>query len=88
MMRFRMFALCALIAAPAQAEPMFRPVSVPEHQYTGGWEHFVGGGPMHCFTKPQRHRTVPTLPLWIPIDTDLCSPILACGACLETYMLR
>ena len=44
MMRFRMFALCALIAAPAQAEPMFRPVSVPEHQYTGGWEHFVGGG--------------------------------------------
>lgn len=24
--------------------PLFEPVSVPEHRYLGGWEHFVGGG--------------------------------------------
>nr|WP_286135070.1 CRTAC1 family protein [Amylibacter cionae] len=36
--------LAAVIAAPVVAEPAFRPVTVPEHIYTGGWEHFVGGG--------------------------------------------
>ncbi len=33
-----------LIATPALADPMFEAVAVPEHLYTGGWEHFVGGG--------------------------------------------
>ena len=33
-----------LLAAPAVAQPVFAPVDVPAHQYTGGWEHFVGGG--------------------------------------------
>lgn len=36
-----------LIAAPAWAEPQFidrAPELGIEHQYTGGWEHFVGGG--------------------------------------------
>ena len=33
-----------LLAAPACADPVFEPVTVPEHLYTGGWEHFVGGG--------------------------------------------
>ncbi|PYE86163.1 CRTAC1 family protein [Pseudoroseicyclus aestuarii] len=42
-MRGLALALCALPAA-AIAQPRFEPVSVPEHQYTGGWEHFVGGG--------------------------------------------
>lgn len=32
------------LASPAVAEPSFTPIAVPEHQYTGGWEHFVGGG--------------------------------------------
>lgn len=36
--------LLALLAAPAGADPLFEPVAVPEHVYTGGWEHFVGGG--------------------------------------------
>ena len=26
------------------AEPRFEPVPLPEHVYSGGWEHFVGGG--------------------------------------------
>ncbi|WP_074257682.1 CRTAC1 family protein [Vannielia litorea] len=35
----------ALVAGPALAEPRFEPVALPvEHIYTGGWEHFVGGG--------------------------------------------
>ena len=37
------WALC-LLAAPALADPAFEPVPVPAHAYTGGWEHFVGGG--------------------------------------------
>ena len=37
--------LAALVAAlPARAEVRFEPVAVPEHVYSGGWEHFVGGG--------------------------------------------
>ena len=35
-----------LIAQSASAEPVFEDISstLPSHQYTGGWEHFVGGG--------------------------------------------
>ena len=33
-----------LAAAPAAAEPAFERVAVPDHVYSGGWEHFVGGG--------------------------------------------
>ncbi|NOR62263.1 MAG: hypothetical protein GQ535_07210 [Rhodobacteraceae bacterium] len=33
-----------MMAAPAMAQPVFMPVEVPAHQYTGGWAHFVGGG--------------------------------------------
>lgn len=36
--------LLAFVTAPVNAEPVFRPVVVPEHIYAGGWEHFVGGG--------------------------------------------
>jgi hypothetical protein len=35
---------CLLLALPAQAGPLFEPVAVPRHVYSGGWEHFVGGG--------------------------------------------
>lgn len=38
------FAAAFLAASPAVAQPVFTPVDVPAHQYTGGWEHFVGGG--------------------------------------------
>jgi len=31
-------------AGLAVANPKFVPVDVPDHRYTGGWEHFVGGG--------------------------------------------
>jgi hypothetical protein len=33
-----------LLAGPALADPRFEPVEVPAHVYSGGWEHFVGGG--------------------------------------------
>lgn len=40
-------AICALctLGGPVVGAPLFQPVN-PEikHQYTGGWEHFVGGG--------------------------------------------
>jgi len=40
--------LAQLLAQPALADspaiPRFAPVPVPAHSYTGGWEHFVGGG--------------------------------------------
>ncbi len=46
-MSARLFAL-ALLALPgaALAGPRFedRSAGLPQHQYTGGWEHFVGGG--------------------------------------------
>ncbi len=34
------------LAQPTSAAPLFEDVSqaLPKHQYTGGWEHFVGGG--------------------------------------------
>lgn len=33
-----------LAASPGVAEILFEPVDLPEHIYSGGWEHFVGGG--------------------------------------------
>lgn len=41
----RALALC-LLASPALAEPLFEDHSTAfgPHMYTGGWEHFVGGG--------------------------------------------
>ena len=37
--------LLVLLATPvAAADPIFQAVKVPDHVYTGGWEHFVGGG--------------------------------------------
>ena len=33
-----------ICANPVQAAPRFAPVVVPDHIYSGGWEHFVGGG--------------------------------------------
>ena len=37
--------LC-LIATPLYAAPVFedRSLALGDHRYTGGWEHFVGGG--------------------------------------------
>lgn len=43
-MRAKAGILCVVFATSAQAEPLFQAVDVPVHQYTGGWEHFVGGG--------------------------------------------
>ncbi|MGR3510763.1 MAG: CRTAC1 family protein [Sulfitobacter sp.] len=45
MIRILALALVAL-AQPTLAQPLFQDVSraLPKHQYTGGWEHFVGGG--------------------------------------------
>jgi enediyne biosynthesis protein E4 len=41
----RGFVMGALLATPAIADPLFQEVTgLPEHTYTGGWEHFVGGG--------------------------------------------
>ncbi|SLN50016.1 ASPIC and UnbV [Pseudoruegeria aquimaris] len=37
--------LLPLFAGPTLAgDPAFSPVTIPEHVYAGGWEHFVGGG--------------------------------------------
>ena len=38
--------ICVMVAGVVQADPMFEDITdrVPKHQYTGGWEHFVGGG--------------------------------------------
>ncbi|AVO38971.1 CRTAC1 family protein [Pukyongiella litopenaei] len=36
--------IAVLLAASAAADPLFRPVDMPAHVYSGGWEHFVGGG--------------------------------------------
>lgn len=44
-MRFRLWTCAALLCTgPIHAAPLFDPVSVPTHIYSGGWEHFVGGG--------------------------------------------
>jgi hypothetical protein len=37
-------AIITLVAGPAFAAPTFEAQSVPQHAYTGGWEHYVGGG--------------------------------------------
>ncbi len=34
----------AVLPLPGLADPLFAPVDIPAHAYTGGWEHFVGGG--------------------------------------------
>ena len=46
MRRLLAFTVMAAAATSAVAEPRFEPVSGPvsEHVYSGGWEHFVGGG--------------------------------------------
>lgn len=36
--------IVAVAGTAASAGPAFEPVSVPEHVYSGGWEHFIGGG--------------------------------------------
>jgi len=45
-MRALAFALWALGAGGAAAGPVFQDLSdrLPPHVYSGGWEHFVGGG--------------------------------------------
>lgn len=42
----RAILLACLIGTAAQADPLFENLSsaLPDHSYTGGWEHFVGGG--------------------------------------------
>jgi len=41
----RLTAACLLAASGAWADtPSFKAVPIAEHVYTGGWEHFVGGG--------------------------------------------
>lgn len=36
--------ILALTGGPAIANPTFEPQTVPAHAYSGGWEHYVGGG--------------------------------------------
>ena len=36
--------LAASIASAEPQTPSFKPISIPEHVYDGGWEHYVGGG--------------------------------------------
>ncbi len=44
-MRVSIWIVSALAcAAPAFGAPRFEPVRVPAHIYSGGWEHYVGGG--------------------------------------------
>ncbi|MEJ6392110.1 CRTAC1 family protein [Gymnodinialimonas sp. 2305UL16-5] len=43
-MRRSAIAVALLAALPATAQPAFEPRPLPSHIYTGGWEHFVGGG--------------------------------------------
>jgi len=41
----RALVLACVLPGMALAEPSFTPRSLPgAHVYTGGWEHFVGGG--------------------------------------------
>ncbi|WP_424985293.1 CRTAC1 family protein [Microbulbifer sp. S227A] len=37
-------AMVMATALPAPADPRFQAVEVAEHVYSGGWEHYVGGG--------------------------------------------
>ncbi len=41
---FFLLASATAAASTAAAGPTFEPRPMPSHQYTGGWEHFVGGG--------------------------------------------
>ncbi len=45
-MIFRLSILGVLAGTVAFADPVFEDITsaLPDHQYTGGWEHFVGGG--------------------------------------------
>jgi hypothetical protein len=36
--------ILALTGGSAIANPTFEPQTVPAHAYTGGWEHYIGGG--------------------------------------------
>ena len=36
--------LFLMLALPVAADPQFRSIDTPDHTYSGGWEHFVGGG--------------------------------------------
>ncbi len=42
----RLMAAACVFASAAHADPLFQDISagLPDHHYTGGWEHFVGGG--------------------------------------------
>lgn len=46
MIRAALFLAAMAFVQPAQADPLFEDMShaLPEHSYTGGWDHFVGGG--------------------------------------------
>ena len=43
-MIFRLSIIGALTGTVALADPLFEDITsaLPDHQYTGGWEHFVG----------------------------------------------
>jgi enediyne biosynthesis protein E4 len=43
-MRSALISAIVLMPGLALADPAFRPVTLPDHVYAGGWEHFVGGG--------------------------------------------
>lgn len=45
-MILRLSIVCALTSGPVLADPLFQDITsaLPDHRYTGGWEHFVGGG--------------------------------------------
>ena len=43
-MKTELTLICALMAPAAFAEVSFIQRSLPDHVYSGGWEHFVGGG--------------------------------------------
>jgi enediyne biosynthesis protein E4 len=41
----RLAIMAMVVAGSTAAEPRFEPVTdLPAHEYSGGWEHFVGGG--------------------------------------------
>lgn len=44
MLRNLLIPIAAALPSLVFAEPRFAPVEVAEHVYSGGWEHFVGGG--------------------------------------------
>jgi hypothetical protein len=44
MMWVKVAAILLLTCGTAVSGPTFEPQTVPDHAYTGGWEHYVGGG--------------------------------------------